>query len=237
MPCNVSLPQIAIITARGGSKRIPHKNINPFCGKPIIAYAIQAALESRCFHEVMVSTDDADIAEVAHTYGATVPFERTENTSNDFATTSDVLLEVISMYRDHGVMFSSFCCIYPTAVFVTGTQLNQAMTQLCAKHVDAVIPVVRYSYPPQRAYLLKDGFLKRQYPEHETARSQDLEPVYHDAGQFYAVNTDAFLKQKTLALQKISPLILSENVVQDIDTQDDWKLAELKYQRMMGASK
>lgn len=237
MPNARPLPRIAIITARGGSKRIPNKNRKQFCGKPILAYAIQAAQDSHVFQEVMVSTDDPKIAQIALSYGATVPFMRTEKTADDFATTADVLLEVLSMYRAQSKEFSAFCCIYPTAVFATGSLLAQAMDKLETEKADAVIPVVRYSYPPQRAYVLQDGFIKRQYPEYETARSQDLEPIYHDAGQFYAVDTAAFLTQKTLALSKAAALILPESAVQDIDTVEDWALAELKFEKMNGAHK
>ena len=218
---------IAIITARGGSKRIPKKNIKDFCGQPILAYSIRAALESGVFDEVMVSTDSEDIAEVAIKYGATVPFMRSETTSNDFATTADVLEEVLKTYRDNGKIFDSFACIYPTAPFVTGKKLAEAVALLDG--ADAVISVVRFSFPPQRAFVVRDGNVAFQYPEYERARSQDLEPIYHDCGQFYMCKSDIFLERHSVVLPKTRPYVLPEEEVQDIDTQSDWEIAEAKY--------
>jgi len=218
---------LAIITARGQSKRIPRKNIKEFCGKPIIYYSIKAALDSGIFDTIMVSTDDDEIAEIAQKYGAEVPFRRSKKTSDDYATTDDVLLEVIETYREKGEKFDQFCCIYPTCPLIKNERLIEAMIKL--DDCDGVMPVVPFSYPPQRSVLIRDGYLTRTYPEHTKTRSQDLEPIYHDAGQFYALWTEAFLKAGTLNVKKLKPLILSEMEVQDIDTEDDWKLAELKY--------
>lgn len=218
---------LAIITARGGSKRIPKKNIKEFCGHPILAYSIRAALESGVFDEVMVSTDSEEIAEVARKYGASVPFMRSEATSNDFATTADVLEEVLKTYKDNGKEFDSFACIYPTAPFVTGKKLAEAAALLDG--ADAVISVVRFSFPPQRAFIVRDGNVAFQYPEYERARSQDLEPIYHDCGQFYMCKSDKFLEKHSLILPKTRPYILPEEEVQDIDTQSDWEIAEAKY--------
>ncbi len=218
---------LAIITARGGSKRIPKKNIKEFCGQPILAYSIRAALESGVFDEVMVSTDSEEIAEVARKYGASVPFMRSEATSNDFATTADVLEEVLKTYKDNGKEFDSFACIYPTAPFVTGKKLAEAAALLDG--ADAVISVVRFSFPPQRAFIVRDGNVAFQYPEYERARSQDLEPIYHDCGQFYMCKSDKFLEKHSLILPKTRPYILPEEEVQDIDTQSDWEIAEAKY--------
>lgn len=224
--------QLAVITARGGSKRIPRKNIKDFCGKPIMAYSIEAALESEVFDTVMVSTDDREIAEIAEKYGATVPFFRSEKTSNDFAVTSQVLAEVLEEYESRGQCFDRLCCIYPTAPFITAERLRTAMELLEEKQADSVLPVVRFSFPPQRGVVLEDGFLRFKWPEHRNARSQDLEPFYHDVGQFYCVNVESFREQQVLIMEKTVPLILSELEIQDIDTEEDWKLAELKYQML-----
>ena len=222
------MARVAIITARGGSKRIPKKNIKDFCGKPIIAYSIKAAIESNAFDEVMVSTDSDEIAEVARSYGAKVPFLRSEKTSNDFATTADVLEEVLNTYKAEGRIFDSFACIYPTAPFITADRLAEAAAVLDDNN-DAVISVVKYSFPPQRAFIIKEGKLSYQYPQYEKARSQDLEPVYHDCGQFYFCRTEKFLEHHSLILPNTKPYILPEEEVQDIDTVSDWLIAEAKY--------
>ncbi|WP_239650462.1 pseudaminic acid cytidylyltransferase [Anaerovibrio lipolyticus] len=183
---------VVIITARGGSKRIPKKNIKDFCGKPIIAYSIEAALESNLFDEVMVSTDSEEIAEVAKRYGAKVPFMRSEKNSDDYATTDDVLQEVISKYEKLGQSFDTMCCIYPTAPFVTGDNLKQAHKVFATSEADMLESVVKFSFPPQRAFVLRDGQLEYRYPECAPMRSQDLEDWYHDAGQFYFYDVDKF---------------------------------------------
>ncbi len=219
----------AIITARGGSKRIPRKNIKEFCGKPILAYSIEAAIASGVFDTVMVSTDDEEIAEIARKYGAEVPFFRSEKTANDYAVTSDVLLEVLSEYRKRGKHFETVCCIYPTAPFITADRLRSAMELLEETKADSVIPVVRFGFPPQRGVVLEDGYLKFKWPQYRNTRSQDLEPFYHDVGQFYCLNTDSFERQQVLIMEKTVPLVLSETEIQDIDTEEDWELAELKY--------
>lgn len=218
---------LAIITARGGSKRIPKKNIKEFCGKPIIAYSIEAALDSKSFDEVMVSTDSREIADIAKQYGASVPFLRSEATSNDFATTADVLTEVLEEYKKAGKYFNSFACIYPTAPFVTGKRLTEAVELLA--DADAVLSVVKYSFPPQRAFVIRDGNVAFQYPQYEQSRSQDLEPIYHDCGQFYMCKTETFLIHHSLILPITKPYIMPEEEVQDIDTMADWEIAEAKY--------
>ena len=218
---------LAVITARGGSKRIPKKNIKLFCGKPIIAYSIKAALNSKLFDEVMVSTDSEEIASVAKQYGASVPFMRSEQNSNDYATTAEVLLEVVQEYKRIGQEYEHICCVYPTAPFVTSEKLRTAFEQLTT--ADAVIPVVKYSFPPQRAFILRNGKLCFQYPECERIRSQDLEPIYHDCGQFYVIKTEALLQYHSLLVPNTVPFITSDEEVQDIDTISDWKIAEVKY--------
>ena len=225
----LAMKTLAIITARGGSKRIPRKNIRPFCGKPILAYSIEAALSSGAFDTVMISTEDEEIAEIGKKYGAEVPFFRSAETSSDYATTSDVLLEVLQEYEKRGQNYEFACCIYPTAPFVTAERLREAMDGLAASDADTLLPVVPFSYPPQRALVIKDGILVFRHPEHLTTRSQDLEKHYHDAGQFYAFRTGAFRKNGNIMQGKILPLVLDELEVQDIDTEEDWHLAELKY--------
>ena len=223
---------IAVITARGGSKRIKGKNIRSFCGKPIICYSIEAALESGIFEEVMVSTDSKEIAEIAGAAGAKIPFMRSEATSGDHATTADVLKEVLDAYEKQGKSFSELCCIYPTAPFVTPQKLKEAYELLMSSDADGVMPVVRFSFPPQRANVVREGRLVYQYPEFRTARSQDLEPVYHDCGQFYfykVTGTD-------FNVETYVPLIVPETEVQDIDNEDDWVIAEMKYRNMLGAA-
>lgn len=223
------MSKIAIITARGGSKRIPKKNIKEFCGKPIIVYSIEAALEAKCFDEIMVSTDSREIAEIACSYGAKVPFMRSEATSNDFATTAEVIREVLEEYEKIGESFEWFCCIYPTAPFLKGEDINHSMSEADRLGVDSLIPIVKYGYPPKRGFVIREGYLKYIYPENMSVRSQDIEPEYHDAGQFYICKTEAFRKSGTLIMDYTAPLILKEEDVQDIDSMEDWYLAELKY--------
>lgn len=227
---------IAIITARGGSKRIPKKNIKEFCGKPIIAYSIEAALKTELFDEVMVSTDSNEIAEVAKKYGAKVPFMRSKKNSDDFATTADVLQEVVAEYEKRGQSFDIMCCIYPTAPFVTGDKLKQAHQVFATSKADMLEPVVKFSFPPQRAFMLRDGQLEYRYPQCAQMRSQDLEDWYHDAGQFYFYDVDKFKTNMCLrggcSLKRV-PFVLDEIEVQDIDNLTDWKLAEIKYRLLL----
>ncbi len=225
--------RIAIITARGGSKRIPKKNIKDFCGKPIIAYSIEAAISSKLFDEVMVSTDSEEIAEIAKKYGASVPFMRSAETSNDYATTNDVLMEVFNEYEKRGQEFDIAVCIYPTAPFVTADKLKRAIDMVEKDGADAVTPVVQFSFPPQRAFIIRDNALEYQYPENASARSQDLETVYHDCGQFYVMRPYNILHdvESTMTM----PLIMKESEVQDIDTIEDWEIAEIKYKLMINS--
>lgn len=226
------MKKIAIITARGGSKRIPRKNIKEFCGKPILAYSIEAAVKSGEFDTVMVSTDDEEIAQIARQYGAEVPFYRSEKTSGDFATTNDVLLEVIEEYEKCGETFDMGCCIYPTAPFVTADKLKDALEKFNESDADSLIPVVSFSYPPQRALIVENERLVFEYPQYMDSRSQDLTPHYHDVGQFYLFRVPNYKVNKKLMLGNILPYIVSEMEVQDIDNETDWEIAELKYQVM-----
>lgn len=223
---------IAMITARGGSKRIPGKNIRPFLGKPIIAYSIKAALDSGVFDTVMVSTDSEEIAAIAREYGAEVPFMRSSENANDYASTDDVIREVLDEYEKQGIYYDRFCCIYPTAPFVTEQKLRDAMKML--DDAESVMPVVAFSYPPLRGLKVNEnGELRRIWPEYAMTRSQDLPTYYHDCGQFYCCRTAPFLEVGTTDLDNMVPLFMSEMEVQDIDTLQDWEIAEVKYQKMI----
>lgn len=218
---------IAVITARGGSKRIPRKNIKEFMGKPMLAYAIEATVNSKVFDEVMVSTDDVEIAEIAKQFGAKVPFMRSEKTANDFATTANVLDEVISEYKKRGKTFDELCCIYPCVPFLTADVINNAYEKFKTSDADRLIPVVKYSFPIQRAFKLNEqGMLEYREPENAPKRSQDLEPMYHDVGMFY------FYKTEKMNSDKIAMLEMDETMVQDIDNESDWRMAETKYRIM-----
>lgn len=225
---------IAIIPARGGSKRIPKKNIKSFLGKPIISYAIEAAIDSKLFDEVMVSTDNYAIAEIAKKYGASVPFMRSAGMSDDFASTDDVLLEVLQEYRDRNKTFEYMACIYPTASFVTPVMLQKAMELLWNHSGTAmVMPMIAFSYPPQRCYIIDEtGKARFKNPEYISARSQDLERLYHDVGQYYIYDVGKFIEAKGRIYNNIIPIVIEEMAAQDIDNESDWKLAELKYQIM-----
>lgn len=220
---------LAIIPARGGSKRIPRKNIRDFLGKPIIAYSIEAALKSELFDEVMVSTDDDEIAKIALQFGAKVPFIRSSKNANDFATTADVILEVLDDYLKNGLSFEQVCCVYPTAPFVSAITLKDSLGLLISEEYDTVFPVVKYGYPIQRSLQQEGSRVSLVWPEHEGSRSQDLEARYHDAGQFYWVRVPPFFNSRKLFSKNSAFYEISELNFQDIDNETDWKLAELKY--------
>jgi len=224
-----AIKNLCIIPARGGSKRIPRKNIKDFLGKPIIAYSIEAALESKLFDEVMVSTDDSEIKEIAIQYGAKVPFMRSKENANDFATTYDVIEEVIQEYKNKNIIFDNLCCIYPCAPFVNLAILNDAYIKLTESKYDTVIPLVAFGFPIQRSFKINNNKIVYFYPEYEKTRSQDLEKAYHDAGQFYWMHIDNMLKSKSIMNKNTGFVELNELQVQDIDNEMDWKLAELKY--------
>ena len=222
---------LCVITARGGSKRVPRKNVRDFCGRPIIAYSIGAALDSGLFDEVMVSTDDPKIAEIAREFGAHVPFMRSAEASGDFATTADVLVEVMDAYHEAGREFDTFCCLYPTAPFVTAAKLREASAVL--EGADCVLSVMRFSFPPQRGMVKAGGGLAWWQLGNELARSQDLEPVYHDAGQFYFRDASSFLESGKLVAGRVRGYEVPETEAQDIDSETDWQIAEMKYERMV----
>lgn len=224
------MKNIAIIPARGGSKRIPRKNIRDFLGKPIIGYSIRAAIDSGIFSDVMVSTDDEEIAQVAISFGATVPFFRSPEMSNDIATVSDAIKEVLTKYDRNGKVFNNFCCIYPTAPFVTAPKLQEAFEIFEQHDIDSVIPITRFLYPILRSFSLsKENFLRMNWPEYLNTRSQDLELAYHDTGQFYFVKTSVFFEQGKILTNKSHGFLVPETEVQDIDNEEDWLIAELKY--------
>lgn len=220
------MSNLAIIPARGGSKRIPRKNIKDFLGKPIISYSIEAALNAQLFDEVIVSTEDAEIAEVAIRYGAKVPFMRSALTANDFAGTADVLKEVLNCYAKLNRQFDNMCCIYATAPLIQSTQIVEAYHRLISSDLAVVYPVVSFSYPIWRCLDLDEkGIMKRHWIEYENARSQDLPTEYHDTGTFYWYKIQQWLKGS----DKIGGIIVDETAIQDIDNETDWKLAEMKY--------
>jgi N-acylneuraminate cytidylyltransferase len=225
---------IAVIPARGGSKRIERKNIKPFMGKPILAYAVEACLSADIFDEVMVSTDDSEISEIAKTYGAKVPFRRSKKTSDDFSTTNDVLLEVISEYRKIGKIFDTICCVYPCVPFLTSEILKESYKRFAMNDCDALMPVVKYPSPIQRAFRVNiDGFLEFREPENALKRSQDFEAMYYGVGMFYFKKVDEFIKNNGLS-KRISYVEMNEMQVHDIDNYRDWEIAELKYRFFYG---
>lgn len=223
------MQNIAIIPARGGSKRIPRKNIKNFLGKPIIAYSIEAALQSGAFDEVMVSTDDVEIAEIAKKYGANVPFFRSPEMSTDMVMTAPVLVEVVNEYKKLGQEFEYGCCIYPCAPFINPQKIKEGLELMKEKKADNAIPVVQFSYPIQRALKIDNDKLSMILPENLNVRSQDLMPTYHDIGQYYCFKIESFLKNPTLFSENTVSIVTPESEVQDIDTEEDWKIAEIKY--------
>ena len=220
---------IAIIPARGGSKRIPRKNIRNFLGKPIIAYSIEIALESGLFNEVMVSTDDIEIAEIAKKYGAKVPFFRSSNNSNDTATTFDVIEEVLTYYKMQDRNFDNLCCIYPCAPFCSTLNLTETYNLLLEKNFDTVFPVIQYSTPIQRAFRVENDKIIMINPKFQDTRTQDLEHSYFDAGQFYWVQKARILTNKIIYSNNSGCIVLDELNAHDIDNEIDWEIAEMKY--------
>ena len=225
----MGMKNLAIITARGGSKRIPKKNIKNFFNKPIIAYAIEACLSSNIFKEVMVSTEDKEIAEISSKYMAKVPFMRSGKTSNDFTSTYDVLEEVVLEYKKLDKEFDNVCCVYPCVPFLTGKILKKAYDKFIRYKANALIPVVKFSYPIQRSLRIENNILKYVYPEFEKSRSQDLEPMFHDVGMFYFIKTKTLLSEKTLVCKNSTYFKMKVTQIQDIDSIEDWEMAELKY--------
>lgn len=222
---------LCIIPARGGSKRIPRKNIKNFLGKPIIAYSIEAAIRSELFDEIMVSTDDQEIADVAVQYGAKVPFFRSKENSDDFATTGDVIEEVLNVYKNRNRFFNMICCLYATAPMISIEKLKMGFLKLKEEGYSSVFPIVEFHYPVLRGLrVTQNGMVSMFWPEHISSRSQDLDKVYHDAGQWYWLKVDNFEREKKIFTQNSGGIILEPLEVQDIDTDLDWKQAEIKYE-------
>lgn len=224
---------ICIIPARGGSKRIPRKNIRDFRGQPMLAWSIAAARASGAFDTVMVSTDDAEIARIAQAEGAEVPFLRSAATSDDHATTAGVLSEVFARYAEQGITFLTACCLYPTAPFVTADELSAGRLALDTSDFDVVMPVTAFSYTIWRSLKrFDDGRIQLNFPENLNMRSQDLPVAYHDAGQWYWFRTAPFLRTGVLMGSNTGSVVLPSDRVQDIDTEEDWSMAELKHERL-----
>lgn len=225
--------KVAVIPARGGSKRIPGKNVRPFCGKPIIAWSIEAAVEAGCFDQIIVSTDDEAIAEVAVQCGATVPFTRPANLSDDHTPTVPVVRHAISWLADHIKAPTQVCCIYATAPFVTAHYLRAGLTLLETNAFDFVVPVTSFAFPIQRALRVGAGSRGEMIdPSKYGVRSQDLEECFHDSGQFYWGSADAWLKKDAVFSGNTGVLVLPRHRVQDIDTPEDWTRAEYMFEAL-----
>lgn len=219
--------RLAVIPARGGSKRIPRKNIKPFNGRPMIAWSIEAALQSGCFDRVIVSTDDAEIAQVAKASGAEVPFVRPPELSDDYTGTIPVIAHAIEWQNTHGAQASQVCCIYATAPFVQASDLQRGLQVLQSTGADYAFSVTSYAFPIQRAIrITPEQRVEMFQPEHFGTRSQDLEEAWHDAGQFYWGQAKAWLAHKPLFSPEAAPVVLPRHRVQDIDTLEDWERAE-----------
>ena len=227
---------IAIIPARGGSKRIPRKNIKSFLGKPIIAYSIIETLKCGLFSEVIVSTDDDEIADIAIKYGAKVPFFRSAETANDYAPLAAVVEEVVVELEKMDYQIDNICCILPTAPLISADDIIALYNKLISDiTITSVIPVVRFSYPILRSLSMDaQGMLKMNWAEYLNTRSQDLSPAYHDSGSFYWISRDVLLCEHKIITEKCAGVEVDELKVQDIDTETDWRLAELKYTLIYG---
>lgn len=220
---------LALITARGGSKRIPRKNIKDFFGKPMISWAIETTIKSGIFDEVMVSTEDTEIADISKKYGAQVPFIRSAKNADDIAGTEEVILEVLNCYELINKQFDFVCCIYPTTPLMTVERLFESRNKLIDGKYDTVFPVIKYGYPVQRALKSKNNNIQMVWPEYENTRTQDLETYYHDAGQYYWLDVKKFNLHKQLFSSNSGFIELSEMETQDVDNLDDWNLTEIKF--------
>ena len=228
--------KLAIIPARGGSKRIPRKNIRDFCGKPMIAWSIEAALASGCFDRVIVSTDDDEIAETARRYGAEVPFLRPAELSDDHTGTIPVIRHAIESVDAAGPRVEYACCVYATAPFVRAEDLRRGFDTLVDAACDYAFSVTSYPFPIQRAIRITgQGRVEMINPEHFGTRSQDLEEAWHDAGQFYWGRADAWLAERVIFSPASAPVPLPRHRVQDIDSPEDWVRAEWLFKAMLSA--
>ena len=230
--------KIAVIPARGGSKRIPRKNIKSFCGKPIIAYSIDAALNSGVFDQVVVTTDDPEIAEVARKAGAQVPFMRPKELSDDYTPTVPVVRHAIDWMTTNRRKVSVVCCIYSTAPFISADDIRQAYLKLLNENVTGyVFTATSFPFPIQRAFRIKaDGYCEMFHPEHYNTRSQDLEHAYQDAGQFYWGPAESYLSNKQFFANDSKPYVIPRYRVQDIDTIQDWTRAEIMWRVLQEVS-
>lgn len=225
------MKNLAIIPARGGSKRIPHKNIRIFYGKPIIQYSIDAAFQSGLFDEVMVSTDDPEIAAVAKKLGASVPFFRSPEAAGDNATLAAVMIDVMDSYEKIGKRFDHFCCLLATAPFITVERLKEAYDKMIEGKFDSVVPFIHYSVPIQQAFKVNSETKKVEmfFDDQYGIRTQDFVPSYYDAGQFYWMRPESVKAKQRISCDNTAAIILSELEAHDIDTEDDWNIAEQKY--------
>ncbi|MDP2685128.1 MAG: pseudaminic acid cytidylyltransferase [bacterium] len=225
------MKRLAIIPARGGSKRIPHKNIRHFNGKPIIQYSIEVAIQSGLFDEVIVSTDDPEIASLAKKLGAEVPFYRSAKASGDNATLAEVMIDVMDSYERIGKKFDYFCCILATAPFITIEMITEAFMKLIDFNFDSVVPFVRYPVPIQQAFKLnpENGIVEMFFDDQYGIRTQDFVPSYYDAGMFYWMRPESVKEKRRISCNNTGSIILSELEAHDIDTEDDWKIAEQKF--------
>ena len=221
---------ICIIPARGGSKRIPKKNILEFCGKPMIAHSIESAKASNIFGRIIVSTDSDEIADVARKWGAEVPFIRPPELADDHAAIDAVIIHALNFLKDEGVSVEYACCLYATAPFVQPDYLNKGLDLLRSTGATTVFSVTTFPFPILRGLKINEAdSLEMMWPEHRLIRSQDLPEAYHDAGQFYWLNTVKYLKSPMVYAPDAKPVILPRHLVQDIDTEEDWQRAELMY--------
>ncbi len=220
---------IAVIPARGGSKRIPNKNIRPFCGKPIIAYSIELAVQSGLFDRIIVSTDSDKVAGVAVQHGAEVPFKRPETLADDYTGTGAVVTHALQWCREEGLAVDFACCIYATAPLLQLRFLREGWERLRSSAQAYAFAVTAYEFPIQRSLRLEGDGVAPMFPEHTETRSQDLEPVYHDAAQFYWGRAEAYLKSIPMYSPRSSPIVIPKHLVQDIDREEDWIRAELMY--------
>lgn len=226
--------KLCVIPARGGSKRIPGKNIREFCGQPIIAYSIKAAINSGCFDRVVVSSDDEEIIDIARSYGATVPFIRPNELSDDYTGTIEVIKHAIKWFEDNGEKIEQVCCIYATAPFVTTEYIKKGLEKLVSTGKSFSFSVTSYAFPIQRAIRVNSNDeVEAIWEENIYKRSQDLEEAYHDAGQFYWGTRDAFMNDEVIFSKVSTPVVLPRYLVQDIDTLEDWDRAELMYKALI----
>jgi pseudaminic acid cytidylyltransferase len=229
--------RLAVIPARGGSKRIEGKNIRSFCGRPVIAYSIEAARTCGLFDRIIVSTDDGPIAAVAREHGADVPFVRPKELADDFTGTNAVTKHAVGWCLSAGDQVEYACCIYATAPFLQSRHLIQGFQRLTATGKSFAFSVTSFPFPIQRAVkIVADGTVEPFFPKYATSRSQDLEHAFHDAGQFYWGTKEAFLNDVPLFSQNSVPVILPRDLVQDIDTPEDWHQAEIKFKVLRGAA-